>query len=72
LTYVPMLFLPKADDLSLAVQVQGGLARMASLDVYELKSIWPAGSGTPKAPKVPATAAQQIRRGTLGPPHNKP
>jgi len=41
LTFVPMPFLPKADDRSLAVAVKGGTARVALLDVHELRGIWP-------------------------------
>jgi sucrose-6-phosphate hydrolase SacC (GH32 family) len=40
LTYVPMPFAPKAEDLSLAVGVAGGSARVTSLQVYELRSAW--------------------------------
>jgi len=40
LTYVPMPFTPKADDLALAVQVKGGSARFTTLEVHELKSAW--------------------------------
>ncbi|MEI8041676.1 MAG: family 43 glycosylhydrolase [Verrucomicrobiota bacterium] len=40
LTYVPMPFLPKADDLSVGAHVKGGSARFTSLEVYKLDSIW--------------------------------
>jgi sucrose-6-phosphate hydrolase SacC (GH32 family) len=40
LTYVPMPFTPKADDLGLGIQVKGGSARMTALEVHELKSVW--------------------------------
>jgi hypothetical protein len=40
LTYVPMLFTPKAGDLALGVHVEGGSARITALEVYELKSAW--------------------------------
>ena len=40
LTYVPLPFQPKADDLNLGVQVKGGAAKFSSLQVYELKSAW--------------------------------
>ncbi len=41
LAFVPMPFAPKADDRSLAVAVKGGTARIAVLDVHELRGIWP-------------------------------
>jgi len=40
LTYVPMPYLPRADDLSLGVQVRGGSAKIRELQVHELKSAW--------------------------------
>ena len=40
LTYVPMPFQPKADDLRLGVQVRRGEVKFQSLDVHELKSAW--------------------------------
>jgi fructan beta-fructosidase len=40
LTYVPMPFQPKADDLALGVQAKGGSARVLALQVHELKSAW--------------------------------
>ncbi len=40
LTYVPMPFLPKADDLALGVQVTGGATEFTALEVHELKSAW--------------------------------
>jgi levanase/fructan beta-fructosidase len=42
LTYVPMPFIPKADDLALAVQSKGGSAKFTSLQVHALKSAWAA------------------------------
>jgi sucrose-6-phosphate hydrolase SacC (GH32 family) len=40
LTYVPVSFHPKADDLALGVQAKGGAAKLSSLDVHELRSAW--------------------------------
>jgi sucrose-6-phosphate hydrolase SacC (GH32 family) len=40
LTYVPMPFTPKADNLALGVRVKGGSVQFSGLDVYELKSAW--------------------------------
>ena len=40
LTYVPMPFQPKADDLSLGLSVKGSTAKFTSLEVHELKSAW--------------------------------
>ncbi len=40
LTYVPLPFAPKADDLDLGVKVNTGSARFNSLEVHELKSAW--------------------------------
>jgi len=40
LTYVPLPFIPKKGDQSVLVQVKGGKARMTSLQVYKLKSVW--------------------------------
>jgi sucrose-6-phosphate hydrolase SacC (GH32 family) len=40
LTYVPLPFTPKADNLSVSVQVKGGSARFSALQVHELKSAW--------------------------------
>jgi sucrose-6-phosphate hydrolase SacC (GH32 family) len=40
LCYMPMPFLPKADDLSLRAEAKGGLVKFESLDVHELKSAW--------------------------------
>jgi fructan beta-fructosidase len=45
LTYVPMPFIPKSDDLSLELVTRGGTARFIALEVYELKSIWEPGRG---------------------------
>ena len=40
LTYVPLPFQPKADDLSLAVEAKGGSAKFTGLQVHELRSAW--------------------------------
>ena len=40
LTYVPMPFQPKADDLALGLQSKGGSAKFTTLQVHELKSAW--------------------------------
>jgi sucrose-6-phosphate hydrolase SacC (GH32 family) len=40
LTYVPMPFQPKTDDLALGVQVKAGSVKITNLEVYELKSVW--------------------------------
>ena len=40
LCYVPMPVQPKADDRSLAVQVQGAPVRFQNLEVHELRSAW--------------------------------
>jgi sucrose-6-phosphate hydrolase SacC (GH32 family) len=40
LTYVPMPFAPKAEDVLLAVGVAGGSARLTSLQVHTLRSAW--------------------------------
>ncbi len=40
LTYVPMPFQPKGDDLALGLQVKGGSAKFTALQVHELKSAW--------------------------------
>lgn len=42
LTYVPMPVIPKAGDRSLNVAVQGGAVKILSVEVHELRSIWPA------------------------------
>ena len=41
LTYVPMPFQPKAENRAVAVQVKGGSAKIAALQVHELRSAWP-------------------------------
>jgi hypothetical protein len=41
LAFVPMPFAPKADDRALEVAVEGGTARIAVLDVHELRGTWP-------------------------------
>jgi fructan beta-fructosidase len=40
LTYVPMPFVPRPQDQSAAVAVNGGTATMNALQIYKLKSIW--------------------------------
>ncbi len=40
LTYMPMPFIPRVDDLSIGIQARGGAVRINSLEVHELKSIW--------------------------------
>jgi fructan beta-fructosidase len=40
LTYVPLPFIPKPEDLDCAVRVEGGAAVIPSLVMYELKSCW--------------------------------
>jgi len=42
LTYVPMPFAPKADNLGLAVSAKGGDVKVAALTVHELRSAWKA------------------------------
>lgn len=41
LTYVPMPFQPRADDLALAIKTKCGDANLTALQVHELKSAWP-------------------------------
>jgi sucrose-6-phosphate hydrolase SacC (GH32 family) len=40
LTYVPLPFQPKPDDLALGVQAKGGSVRVSALEVHELSSAW--------------------------------
>ncbi|MEI6234225.1 MAG: glycoside hydrolase family 32 protein [Planctomycetota bacterium] len=40
LTYIPMPFVPKPDEQSVSVDVKAGKAKINSLQVYKLKSIW--------------------------------
>jgi hypothetical protein len=40
LTYVPMPFIPKADDLGVRVVVEEGSAKFSKLEVHELESAW--------------------------------
>ncbi len=40
LTYIPLPFIPKADDQNVGVEVTGGEAKGLSVQVYKLKSIW--------------------------------
>jgi fructan beta-fructosidase len=42
LTYVPLPFAPKADDLGLEVQVKKGTAKLTALELHELRSAWEA------------------------------
>lgn len=47
LTYVPMPFQPKPDNRFLGIEVKGGDARLAALEVHELASAWDAVKGRP-------------------------
>ncbi len=40
LTYVPMPFQPKPNDLALKIEARGGTARLKALEVHELNSAW--------------------------------
>ena len=40
LTYVPLPFIPRQEDQSVVVEMKNGGAKMTSLQVYKLKSIW--------------------------------
>ena len=40
LTYVPLPFTPKRDELSVDVRVRGGSVKFSTLEVHELKSLW--------------------------------
>lgn len=40
LTYVPMPFIPKAEDRALAVEVKGGNAKLIALQIHEFRSAW--------------------------------
>jgi fructan beta-fructosidase len=40
LSYVPLPLVPEPEDQSVVVEVPGGKAKMTSLQVYRLKSIW--------------------------------
>jgi fructan beta-fructosidase len=40
LTYMPMPFIPKAEDLGLGIQAKGGDTKINTLQVNELNSIW--------------------------------
>ena len=40
LTYLPMPVLPKAEDRSLELSAKGGAAKVVSMEVHELGSIW--------------------------------
>lgn len=40
LTYVPMPFIPKADNLSMSLQAKGGEAKSVSVAIHELKTAW--------------------------------
>jgi fructan beta-fructosidase len=45
LTYVPMPFIPKPEDLALSLRTKGGSARITSLQVHELRPAWRAPAG---------------------------
>ena len=47
LAYVPMPFQPKADALTLGVQVKAGSVKFTALKIHELKSAWASNSSTP-------------------------
>jgi sucrose-6-phosphate hydrolase SacC (GH32 family) len=56
LCYVPMPVQPKPEDLSLSVEVQGGMVAFKSLEVHELQSAWTLRkSGAPTTPAPPAS-----------------
>lgn len=40
LTYVPMPFIPRSDDRTVSMQSKGGNAKINTLQLYELDSIW--------------------------------
>jgi len=40
LTYVPLPFQPKAEDLALTAEARGGTTQVLTLEVYALKSAW--------------------------------
>lgn len=40
LTYMPVSFHPKPDDLTVSLESKGGAARIHSLEVHEIKSAW--------------------------------
>lgn len=40
LAYVPLPFIPRQEDQEVSVQVHGGNAKMNSLQIYKLQSIW--------------------------------
>jgi sucrose-6-phosphate hydrolase SacC (GH32 family) len=42
LTYMPMAFIPKPDNLSVGIHATGGAARLIALQGYELRSAWDA------------------------------
>lgn len=60
LTYVPLPYVPRADDLSLGVQVKGGPAKIGDLQVHELKSAWPAPNGKRELGQRPARRLQAL------------
>jgi sucrose-6-phosphate hydrolase SacC (GH32 family) len=41
LTYMPMPFVPRADDRGLEVRAKGGAVKITALELHELKSAWP-------------------------------
>lgn len=40
LTYVPLPFIPKADDLAIGIKAREGAAKITALEVHELRSAW--------------------------------
>jgi len=42
LTYLPIPFIPRPEDQSVSIDVSGGKAKMNSLQLYKLKSLWKA------------------------------
>lgn len=48
LVYMPMSMLPKDEDQSLALTANDGAAMIHSLEVHELRSIWPNTNASPK------------------------
>jgi fructan beta-fructosidase len=40
LTYIPMPFIPKADELSLGIETKGGDALISNIRIYNLRSAW--------------------------------
>jgi sucrose-6-phosphate hydrolase SacC (GH32 family) len=52
LTYVPLPFIPKPEDRSVSIDVEPGNARLTSLQVYKLKSIWAGQAPVPSAQRA--------------------